>query len=79
MNTQQIELLSSFDPEALSGTVQSVLFHKDIDKLDYTTTLEYLLSNTLKEKIVLGKEYQNILKWIKEKGLDVNEIPMIGE
>lgn len=78
MNTQQIELLSSFDPDGLNGTLQSILFHKDIDKLDYTTTLEYLLSNTLNEKAVLGKEYQNILKWIKEKGLDVNEIP-IGE
>jgi len=78
MNTEQIEILSSFDPDGLNGTLQSVLFHKNVDKLDYTTTLEYLLSNTIREKAILSKEYQNILKWIQEKGLDVNEIPMIG-
>lgn len=79
MNTEQIELLSSLDPEGLSGTVQSVLFQKNIDKLDYTTTLEYLLSTIIREKAILGKEYQHIISWAKVKGLDVSEIPLMGE
>lgn len=74
MNTEQINFISSLDPEGINGTIQTVLFHKDLDKLDFTTTLQFLLDITVKEKAAIVKEQKKLIQFIKDKGLDISEV-----
>lgn len=74
MNTEQINFISNLDPEGINGTIQTVLFHKDLDKIDFTTTLQFLLDITVKEKAAIVKEQKKLIQFIKDKGLDISEV-----
>lgn len=74
MNTEQINFISNLGPEGINGTIQTVLFHKDLDKIDFTTTLQFLLDITVKEKAAIVKEQKKLIQFIKDKGLDISEV-----
>jgi uncharacterized protein YktB (UPF0637 family) len=74
MNTEQINFLSNLDPTGMNGTISSILFSQDVEKFDYVKTLEFLLGNTVAEKNAIMKEQMKLIRFIKDKGLDISEV-----
>lgn len=74
MNTEQINFLSNLDPLSMNGTISSILFAQDIEKFDYVKTLEFLLQATMGEKSIIMMEQMKLIKFIRDKGLDISEV-----
>lgn len=80
MKQDQIEWLQRLDKDGTNGTVQTILLNPDLHKLDFNTTLKYLLETSLREKETIFKEHQSMWKYLKKHGLDTAEaIGIINE
>lgn len=73
MKQDQIEWLQRLDKDGTNGTVQTILLNPDLHKLDFNTTLKYLLETSLREKEAILKEHQSMWQYLKKHGLDTAE------
>jgi hypothetical protein len=74
MNKEQIAFIRSLDKDNMNGTIQSLLHQKNIEEVQFTEALKFLLVNTLREKETLAKENRSMVKFLKGKGLYSMEV-----
>lgn len=74
MKPSQIEFLKKLDPDKQNGTIQSVLLDKDVEKFDFVTVLQHLLSLTVGEKYALMKENRKMKEVLKKHNLYTNDL-----
>lgn len=79
MKQEQIEWFQRLDKDGTNGTVQTILLNPDLQKLDFQTTLKYLLEVSLREKEAILKEHQAMWQFLKKHGLDTAEAIGIRE
>lgn len=76
MKKDDIERLKALDPESQSGTIQSILMDKNIDKMQFSEAVYFLLKKSLDEKAQYAEENKKMCKILKDKGLYTSEILM---
>lgn len=74
MNKLQIEKIQSLDPEGLSGTIQYVLLRDDLNVVQFSDAIWWLLNRTLEEKQAVMKENEKMRKILEANGLYTSEL-----
>lgn len=76
MKNQDLDRLKALDKENCWGTLQSILLSKDLEKLQFSETCFYLLTQALSEKSQYAEENKKMCKILKDKGLYTSDILM---
>lgn len=69
MNKQQIDFISSLDPEGQDGTVCQVMLQKNLNEVQFEKALVMLVRGLMQDKRSLHHENAAMSKFLKDRGL----------
>ena len=73
MKKDDIDRLKALDKDSCWGTLQNILLSKDLEKLQFSETCFYLLTQTLSEKAQYIEENRKLVNILKKHNLYTSE------